>query len=728
MGQEGGSQMKLCAIDFEFCHPSERDMGLICVAIKGEDFPTETFWLWKGEENKQFLHRIATLKPHYRFVGYSIQQAEARCIAALGTDPNVAMQWRDLMLEWRWLRNGDYRYSYGHVIQGGFPKFTVPPRARVGKKASQAEIDDAEEINTAYLAEVQEDMEEGVTAGLAEAGWTMLDCTYFFGQMTFGEYGAALETKKRVRDGIIIGATDEEIEAHKQEILDYCAADVGDLIPLAHKLTEEMETVATESHMMMLDGEISYVDFEGKVEKIQLNIGAWAARLAKYGLRGIPLNAKRLERLVEIVPQLTEETKWDWNKTFPETPLYRIGYTEEILAMKKQPLKKSPFVAMNVAKDQALLEAFIESHCLQCGITNWPRTRSGQIDTSAKVIEKYAAGENAIKQYQRHQAQMSALKTYAPNAKTGKVEAMDYIGSDFRQRVDFGPFGTQTARNAAKAKSFCFLGPHWIRMLVEPPKDKVIVELDFGSQEVWIAACISDDANLKAAYLSNDVYMYYAQLTGMYPQHLPIPTEEQRSEEWFKPFKRVRSIAKTLNLSMQFGAGAKSVAAAVRSATKDDSIDDEQGSEWVSQYNSAYGDYTGKTRDLRDRYRDGTGIALPTGWRMGKDNMSALSAGNLPVQGLGACILQLACELCDENSLCVIATLHDAITFECDEGDEERVATLATKLMKQAAREVLGVEGMKVGAPEYVRHGHLWLHSEKAQLAWAKLGRYFEDL
>jgi hypothetical protein len=719
--------MKLCACDFEFAKPANPDMGIICVAIQPEGEETETYWLWKGEQKRQFLSRMYSMKDTHIFVGYSIQQAEARCIASLGIDPNK-LQWRDLMLEWRWLRNGDYRYSYGNCIIGGFPRFTVPPLKRVGKKASQADLDEAQEINDAYLLEVQEDMEDGVTAGLAEAGLSMLDCTYFFGQCTFSEYGQAMETKKRVRDGIIIGSTDEDIEANKTDILDYCAGDVGDLIPLAHKITEEMENVASESHMQMLDGEISYVDFEGKVPGIQDMIGKWAARLAKYGLRGIPLHEGRLKKLIEIVPQLTEEAKWEWNTTYPETPIYRIGYPESILELKQQGLKKSPYIRMDVSKDQDLLESFIEEFCRQSGVRNWPRTRTDKIDTSAKVIEKYAAGENAIKQYQRHMGTMSALKTYAPD-KSGNVSAMDYIGDDYVQRVDFGPFGTQTARNAAKAKSFCFLGPHWIRMLVDPPKGKVVVELDFGSQEVFIAGAISGDDNLMKAYLSNDVYMFYAQLTGMYPPNLPIPTEEQRAEEWFKPYKKTRSIAKTLNLSMQFGAGAKSVAAAVRSATKDETIDDEQGSQWVSEYNDAYYDYTSKTRDLRDRYKEtGTGIALISGWRMGKDNMSPLSAGNLPVQGLGSCILQRACELCDEAGLYVIATLHDAVTLLADEGDEERVSNLATELMKQAAREILGMDGMKVGAPEYVHNGHLWLHSEKAQRAWDKLGKYFEDI
>jgi DNA polymerase I-like protein with 3'-5' exonuclease and polymerase domains len=264
-----------------------------------------------------------------------------------------------------------------------------------------------------------------------------------------------------------------------------------------------------------------------------------------------------------------------------------------------------------------------------------------------------------------------------------------------------------------------------LRVLVDPRPGKAICELDYGSQEVFIAGSVSGDENMKNAYQSNDVYMFYAQLTGMYPADLPIPTEDQRSEDWFKPHKKTRSIAKTLNLSMQFGAGAKSVAAAVRDATKDTSIPDEQGAEWVAQYREAYSDYTWHSKQLRDLYNRGISLRLPSGWRMGRDNPSSLSAGNIPVQGPGSDILRVACRLVDEAGLTGVATLHDALTLECDELDCEAVGTKATELMKQAAEIVLGEPGMKVGHPEIVRHGELWLHSERAQAAWAKLSEHF---
>lgn len=253
---------------------------------------------------------------------------------------------------------------------------------------------------------------------------------------------------------------------------------------------------------------------------------------------------------------------------------------------------------------------------------------------------------------------------------------------------------------------------------------------DYGSQEVFIAGSISGDKNLKNAYSSADVYMYYAQLTGMYPKDLPIPTEDQRSEEWFKPYKKVRSISKTLNLSMQFGAGAKAVAAAVRDATKDLSITDEQGYKWVEEYHDAYEDYYYLTKEIKDFYTgkkisDKLGIMLVDGWRMGTDNPSPLSAGNLPIQGLGSVILREACRMLDDAGIYVIATLHDAVTVYCKEEEAEEIGKQTSVIMQEAAKKILGEYGMKVGHPEILKHGELWLHSEKAQAHWAKLKSHF---
>jgi len=739
-----------CAIDFEFNRPADPDMGLISVSLapecQGTENPaTETFWLQDPEDQREaFLERLKELGAEgYTFLGYFIQLAEARCIAALGLDPNI-FKWRDLSLDWRWLRNGDYRYSHGPMMKqigskDGVPQFapmfTVPPEAKVSKKASQEELDEAKEINDRQLqmaqgiitAETTEGDEE-TEAGLSEVGQSLLDCCYFFGVITANEYRGASVVKARVRDEIIVKGLHGGVEANKDAILEYNSADVKDMLRLAEKIHAEMVTVGQEGHYLCHHGESSfeYVDESG-VQAIQLGMGAWAARLAKYAHRGIPLHMGRVHRLLEVAPILQTQVKRDWNKDFPETPLYRVGFSEAMLEKRKNPLKDSPFRDPELTLDAKFLEGLIENYKETSGLEAYPKTRTGKPDTSKRVIDRYASGDNLLKQFQRHQNNLTALKTYT-KGKDGKVEAMEYIGSDGKQRANFGPFGTQTARNAAKAKSLIFLNAHWMRVLIDPEPSMAIIELDYSSQEVFIAAVQSGDKNLKEAYASNDVYMHYAQLTGMYPAELPIPTEEQREEEWFKPWKKIRNTAKVVVLSTQYGAGYKAVAAAVRDAIRNLDVTDEMGKGWVNGFNEAYLDYSRFVKETRDFYSRGTGLMLSSGWRIGHDNPSVLSASNFPIQGAGAVILQRACRLMDEAGLTVIATLHDAVSVYCKEDEAQEVARKGAELMKQASFDVLGEWGMRVGPPEIIRHGQIWCHSPRAKEAWDKLSANFEGL
>lgn len=717
------------AIDFEFKRPSEPDMGLISCALQVEQQEPELFWLWQDTQKEKLIDRLMELKDGI-FIGYSIQQAEARCFAALGLDPND-FQWRDIMLEWRWLRNGDNRYNYGKVIVNGFPKCTFAPIARVGKKASKEEEIEALEINQAYLSELKETEETQYSIGFEQAGQSLLDCMFFFEVLSFTQYKEAVEEKAHVRDNIIIKGTEDDIELNRYAIEQYNISDISDLLTLADKVTEAMQEVGEEDHLLLERGQLETISIGGiGVHITQLNMGEWAARLAKYGHRGLPIHRGRLNRLLEIIPQLKQEAIVDWNTRYPDTPLYRLGLSEKMLAGRKGVLKQSPFIDGSWSTDRDMLTHIIDQYCSEAGITNYPKTKTGVYDTSKKVIDRYASGENLLKQYQRHQGHLSALKTYSTNSK-GEVEALNYIGSDNKQRPDFGPYGTQTARNGAKAKSLCFLGPHWLRVLIDPEPGMAIVECDYGSEEVFIAASATQDDNMKNAYLSEDVYMYYAQLVGMYPQDLPIPTEEQRSEDWFKAFKSVRSTSKTLNLSMQFGAGYKAVAAAVRDATKNADITDEQGRDWVNEYKETYSTYTDLLDELKEAYNDEStpmGIMLQDHWRMGPDNPSVLSASNLPIQGLGSVILREACKLADKEGIIIVATLHDAITAYCKEEEAEYVAERLTKVMKLAAERVLGEKGMKVGHPEIIRHGELWLHSDRAKANWNKLEKYFKKV
>jgi hypothetical protein len=715
--------MILCGIDFEYKNPADPDMGLISCALC-IDNDIITYWLWDGSDKSNLVAHLGAIRETHILVGYSIQQADARCLAALGLNP-TDWQWRDLLAEWKWLRNCDNAYSYGHVITDrGLAQYSVPPIARTSKKASQEDLDEAKSLNDDWLEQLKGEY-DGLELSMGQAGFSLLDALYFFELISFDDFQQMKAQKDQMREGTILAQPPEALQGFKAPILAYNAGDVGTLLELAQKITTEMLKAGESEHCMVSQGNFAYhqLDLLAIIETQRI-LGTWSARLAKYANRGIPLNPDRLTRLLEVVPEIQKTTRASWNEEYPLVPLYRVGFSDRILGLKKSGLKNSPYKTQDLSFDTSYLADLIEKFCDEYRIENWPRTRTGKLDTSKKVIQRFATGENILKQFERHKSMLATLQSFSKTK--GDVAALKYIGEDCQQRPDYGDWGTQTSRNAHKTKSFMPGMAHVFRILVDPPEGEAIVALDFGSEEIFISAVLSGDQVMKKMYLTEDYYMAYAQYVGMYPDDLPIPTEAQREEEWFKPYKKIRSIAKTLCLSMSYGAGARSIAAAVRIATRDEEIDDDQGFVWVNEYKEAVATYTAYVDRLREEYKEQkTPLMLANGWRLGVDQFSPLSASNFPSQGSGACILQRACKLLDDAGLQVIFTVHDEIACQCKASNAQNVASKMRECMLQASKDVLGEDGMKIGNPEIINHGDWWLHSDKAERSWEKLKKYF---
>jgi hypothetical protein len=178
---------------------------------------------------------------------------------------------------------------------------------------------------------------------------------------------------------------------------------------------------------------------------------------------------------------------------------------------------------------------------------------------------------------------------------------------------------------------------------------------------------------------------------------------------------------------MSFGAGGNSIAAAVRNITHDETMDASWGYEKMDEYRNTFSTYCNFIDEIRNRYKyEKLPQILPCGWRLGPDNPSQLSAGNFLVQGRGSCILHRACKLLHEAKLDIIFTMHDEIGVICNDHDADKVSELMRKLMLQASEDVSGEPGMKIGAPEIVRHGMWWNnHSGRAEKSWKSLKKYF---
>ena len=725
----------ICSIDFEFSKPSNPDMGLVCAALSVDGGEIEKYWLLDGSDNQKLHDRLIDLAENdASFSAYAVQLAEGRCFLALGLDPR-RFRWHDLYSEWKWLRNGDNRYLYGDVIvtengKDPYVAVSIPPEVKITKRMTREEEQSAKLINDAACKMKADKTGKRVVNN--QSGESLLDCEYFLGVIDESTVLADKAVKNDVRNFIIAG---QDLESRKQEILDYCASDIKLLYELDLKIGDHMAKVMDEPHINVQLGRVR-TDFKANkyftLDELREEIGSWAARNAMYAMRGIPLNAGRLEAVKKAGPLIRVEEQLRWNREHPDNPIYRIGRSFNELRLLSTMRKQSEYVKMKVTKDDNLIAAMIDRYCKE-NFIGWRKTAAGKFSTDSDYLKEMDDG-GLIHEFRKHMDRLKCLKSLTPE-KDGTYKIDRFIGCDFKQRPNFNPYGTKTGRNAPSATSFLFLMPKWMRLLVNPRKGRYICDLDAHSEEVAIAAALYNDENKREVYRSADVYMKYAQLAGAYPKDKPILTEDEReSEKWFKEegWNQVRKIYKGGFLGMQFGMGGASLERRVRLSLpeeKRDEIFEGWGDSFVDSYRSLFSNETECVTKVRQAYSNQKkGVMLQDGWRLGPDDPNILSVSNFPVQGTGSVILRRCCELCDAEGIQIYATLHDAISFTGKLENMEREIDTARECFRRAAEDILGENLMVIGNPEIIKHDENWIHDPSVPGTWNSMAeKYFPE-
>ena len=97
------------------------------------------------------------------------------------------------------------------------------------------------------------------------------------------------------------------------------------------------------------------------------------------------------------------------------------------------------------------------------------------------------------------------------------------VGKDGRNRTMLSAFRARTGRNQPSNTKFIF-GPRvWLRGLIKPPPGYGVAYVDWAQQEFGIAAALSGDAGMQAAYRSGDPYLAFAKQAGLF-QLTPLKT------------------------------------------------------------------------------------------------------------------------------------------------------------------------------------------------------------
>lgn len=634
----------LC-LDFEFNRTTQEKVNLVsCVTYDTGTGVTRKFWLHNSEETKKQLR--SHLKAYTHIMGYACV-AEARSFYSLGLDP-LKFQWLDQYLEYKMISNHNDALNWGPQLVDGKVKNTRKPPPKWER---------SEEDNAGFKP----------THSLAEA--------------TFKLTGQIRDTKEKTecRD-LIISDPHSFSKDEQNRILKYNALDVEFLPAMFECIKEQYEN--------LLAGEdLNWEEY--------LNDALWRGRYSAHTALmesiGYPIDYEATKNFSKQIPAILAECQRDINSQFPAI----------------RPFKWDGKAA-RFTWNQKITREWIESE----GFTksDWMLTDSGQLGLSLDAFSRHFqyAHDYPRGNFGAQMVRFLKLKQslYGFSESGGKRKSFwNSVGPDKRVRPYMNIYGAQSGRSQPAATGFMFLKPAWMRALVRPAPGKFLAGVDYGQQEFFLAALLSEDDKMVEAYLSGDPYLFMAKEAGA------IPPEGTR-----KTHETIRDLFKSTTLGILFMMTKYGLSAKLSADTGIPHTEDE-AQELIDVFEGLFTTFTEWRRDEIYKYEQGNAIRTLDGWVVWTDNDNPRSVGNAPVQGAGASIMRKAVDLAVSRGVSrgvkVVFTLHDAIYIEGDKGKEKDIVIL--------------MECMREAFAYYFDGGPYEEHSKKIKLDPKAWGDHFPE-
>jgi hypothetical protein len=382
---------------------------------------------------------------------------------------------------------------------------------------------------------------------------------------------------------------------------------------------------------------------------------AYAIESAYMVTRGYPINVEWARNLTDNIEPLLDECIRDINSQF-DPALAPFSYEKKNRRWKANQRNWRTWI-----RSAGLADKWDMTDGGKSGIKN--------LSLALEAFEKHFNYRHSFPrghygaQIVRYLKLKQSLNGFREAAGKSKKTFWDYVGPDGRVRPYFNIYGSQSSRSQPSATSYIHLKPAWQRTIVNPPKGKMIVGIDYASQEVLIAALLSGDKKLIQTYASGDVYLASGKAIGTIPKDGTKQTH-----------KKERDQQKPVVLGWMYWMTGHGLSA---------DLTDKTGREWsveeaqdlLDKLDEEYYVFAEFRQETIQNYWDNGYLKLRDGWAMFGDNGNKRSIGNCPVQGAGADIMRRAVRKCSERGLEVIITLHDALYIECDVGDWEAVET-----------------------------------------------------
>jgi hypothetical protein len=683
------------AVDFEFCQAEEKFVNPTSVAYQFKNYRAESNWLRHGEKVK---------KSHCDFFRdlFLAQKKVLLCFSAVAELRSL----RALGFTKEELRQVqvfdcyvEWRQNKYNNLNWMYGTFFVGSRRQHSVPPSYNKKANLYRNNT-------------------EIGNRLVDCV---GRLF--EVNMDTTHKTQMRDLIIA-----DLEYYSPEdvaaILGYGAGDVEYL----HMIQDEF--------CNFQQNQIQY----GHYFEAALRRGRFMVEAALMEEEGIPIDPDAVGYLCENYAEVIEELIGGFVKEFG--PFY----------VRKKTSRGA--LSGSWKEDTKYFQNFVDNLDIR---DEWPKTDTGKYSAKEETLESYGDAYPALYAYRQTKKNIKQISFFRPD---GYKNIVGNIGSDYRLRVFLNPFGTQTSRNAPKpSHGFIPAMSSWLRCLIRPPKDEVIIAKDYGSQEFLIAALMSEDLNMQQSYASGDPYLAFAKLAGSVPsdaepalvkdpwkvlvehadlfgisydadhgftlgdlQKILVNEKLKEVYERFLAYNRTRGLFKAIVLGLQYGMGARLLAVKITADTGVFCTKD-QAENYIEMHREAYPDYWEWLYAICRTYDSEGNLILQDGWMLLGDNDNALSVRNFPVQGTGAVIMREACIIAGDNGANLLYTLHDAIYSKAPANDVAHHEKILDDAMQQAVINVIGGKvKMRIDTDIHDRD-HVWVE-DKGRKHYELLNKY----
>jgi DNA polymerase I-like protein with 3'-5' exonuclease and polymerase domains len=399
--------------------------------------------------------------------------------------------------------------------------------------------------------------------------------------------------------------------AQRSEILDYCASDV----------------VGTEA-LLRYFLEHNQIDWPRALWR-----GRYVIAAAKMERVGVPIDLQLHRRLSVNWPALRHELVASVNQTFD-------------VFDEQDTFKTDKFIAYVLRRNLP-----------------WPKLPSGALATDGDTFDEMA----------RFRPELRPL--YEVRSSLGEMRLTGLsIGPDGFNRCLLSVFQTVTSRNAPSNSAFIFGPARWMRGLIKPPPGYGLAYMDWKSQEIAIAAAVSGDERLLAAYQSGDIYLAFARDAGLVPADA---TKQSHAD--------VREMCKTIVLGIGYGMGAESMA--IRAG-----ISVAEARSLLALHRHTYRKFWQWADSTIATALFAGEMVTRFGWRRQiRDNANVRSIQNWPVQSHGAEMMRAAAIAATEVGLSLGAPIHDAFLLLAPLASFDADIAALRAIMKAAGTATVGV-------------------------------------